>query len=175
MKLNINPKTKNILFGVLVVVFLAVFAVWMLGGPRLDHVEDTNGADNYSLQTITEQDVVEQTMGTKGVVSQSETHLGNISGGVKYSSDKFTGVYRLHAATLFKGSDIYVQLSEFEIKEGNFAFYIVFDGEIVGQVTPSEVGVSEFTLENVEKTGSLEYIIAGESASFTFTAPIEFE
>ncbi len=174
MKQNINPKTKNILIGIAVVAFLAVFAVWMLASPKPEHIEDTNGADNYALQTITEQDVVELKMGTRGSVSQSETQMNvaglSISDGRKYSSNKFTGVYQIYAATLFKGSDIYVQLSEFEITEGNFAFYIVFDGEIVGQLTPGEVGVSEFTLENVEKTGSLEYIIAGESAAFEFIA-----
>lgn len=174
MKQNITPKTKNILIGIAVVAFLAVFAVWMLASPKPDHIEDTNGADNYSLQTITEQDVVKQEMGARGTVRERETHLDiagwSVSDGIRYSSDKFTGVSMLYNTTLFKGSDIHVTLAEFEITEGNFAFYIVFDGEIVGQLTPSEVGVSEFTLENVEKTGSLEYIIAGESASFEFIA-----
>ena len=178
MKQNSNPKTKNILVGVLVVVFVVVFAVWMFGNPGPDHIEDTNGADNYALQTITEQDVVAMEMGSRGTVSTSETQLNiagmTVSDGIKYSSEKFTGVYLLHTTTILKGSDIYINLAEFHITEGNFAFYVVLDGEIVGQVTPSEVGVSEFTLESVEKTGTLEYIIAGESASFTFTAPTEF-
>jgi len=175
MKLNINPKTKNILIGVLVVIFLVVFAVWMLKSPRPEHIEDTNGADNYSLQTITEQDVVEQQMGSRGSINKNESHLGNISSGIKYSSKKFTGVNRLHTSTIFKGSDIYVSLSSFEVKEGNFAFYIVFDGEVVGKLEPNDDAVVEFTLENVEKTGGLEYIIAGESANFSFVTFDEFE
>ncbi len=179
MKLNINQKTKNILTGIAVVIFLAVFAVLMITSPKPEHIEDTNGADNYALQTITEQDVAEQKMGSRGSVSESETQYNiaglSISDGRKYSSSKFTGVYRLYDTTLFKGSDIYVNLAEFEIKEGNFAFYIVFDGEVVGQITPSEIGASEFTLENVEKTGSLEYVIAGESASFEFIALSDWE
>jgi len=175
MKLNINPKVKNILIGVVVVIFLVVFAVWMLTSPRPEHIEDTNGADNYSLQTITEQDVVEQQMGSRGSINKNESQLGNISSGTKYSSKKFTGVNRLYTATIFKGSDIYVSLSSFEVKEGNFAFYIVFDGEVVGKLEPSDDVVSEFTLENVEKTGDLEYIIAGESANFSFVTFDEFE
>ena len=59
MKQNINPKTKNILIGIAVVAFLAVFAVWMLASPKPDHIEDTNGDDNYAPQTNTQQDVVE--------------------------------------------------------------------------------------------------------------------
>ncbi len=172
--MNKNSKAKNILWIVLAVVIVVAGIVWMLVSPRPEHIEDTNGADNYSLQTITEQDVVEQKMGAKGTVSESETQLGNISSGIKYSSEKFTGVYRLHTTTLFKGSDIYVSLAGFEIKEGNFAFYIVFDGEVVGKITPSDTITSEFTLKNVEKTGTLEYVIAGESASFEFVAPTDW-
>lgn len=175
MNLNLNPKIKNILGIVFAVVLVIVAAVWMFLNPGPDHIEDTNGADNYSLQTITEQDVVEQKMGTKGTVSEKESHYDfagwTVSSGTKYSSKKFTGVYLLYNTTLIKGSDIYVSLAEFEIKEGNFTFYIVFDGEIVGQVEPGEAALAEFRLDNVEKTGSLEYVIAGESANFTFIAP----
>ena len=155
----------------IVVVVIAGFLFF----PRMEHIADTNGADNYSLQTITEQDVVEQKLGTKGSVSKSEVKIGNISSGVKYSSKKFTGVYRLYTATLFKGSDIYVDLAGFEIKEGNFAFYVVFDGEVVGKIEPDDFATTEFTLKNVEKTASLEYFIAGESASFEFIAPTAFD
>ena len=168
MKLNMNPKIKNILISVLIVILLAVFAVWMLASPKIDHIEDTNGADNYSLQTITEQ-------GTKGSVSKRETRLGNISNGIKYSSKKFTGVYRLYTATILEGSDIYVSLAGYEIKEGNFAFYVVFDGEIIGKIEPDDYATTEFLLENVEKTASLEYFIAGESASFEFITPTGWE
>lgn len=173
--MKIYPKTKNILWIVFAAVLVIVFAVWMFAGPKTEHIKDTNGADNYALQTITEQDVIEQKIGTKGVVSKNEKRLGNISSGIKYSSKKFTGVYRLHTTTLFKGSDIYVSLADFEIKEGNFEFYIVFDGEVVGKIEPSDTATAEFTLENVDKTGSLEYIIAGESANFKFVVPTNFD
>lgn len=179
MKLNLNPKTKNILWGVFAAVLLVVFAVWMIANPGPEHIEDTNGADNYSLQIITDYDVIEQSMGSRGAVSKTELHYEfsglKISDGTKYSSKKFTGVYCLYTATLFKGSDIYVSLAEFEIKEGNFAFFIVFDGEIVGKIVPDDYATAEFTLKNVRKTGTVEYIIAGESASFSFVAPTELD
>lgn len=147
--------------------------------PGSEHIEDTNGADNYSLQTITEEDVVKQEMGARGTVREIEFPLEiagwSVSDGTRYSSDKFTGVELLHSEMLFEGSDIYVTLAEFEIKEGNFAFYIVFDGEVVGKIMPGDGAFSEFLLENVEKTGTLEYVIAGESASFEFVAPTDFE
>ena len=178
MKLNLNPKIKNILWGVFAVVLVVVVVVWIFANPGPEHIEDTNGADNYSLQTITEQDVVDQKMGSRGTVSTSELQYDfaglNVSSGMKYSSKKFTGVYLLHTTTLMKGSDIYVSLAEFNVTGGNVAFYVVFDGELVGQVEPNESAMAEFKLDNVEKTGTLEYIIAGESASFTFIAPTDF-
>ena len=176
--MNLNPKIKNILWSIFAVAIVAVCVIMFVLNPGPEHIEDTNGADNYSLQTITEQDVVEQKMGARGTVSERESHLEitglSISGGIRYSSKEFTGVYMLYNTTLMKGSDIYVTLAEYEIKEGNFAFYIVFDGEVVGKIMPSDGAYSEFLLENVEKTGTLEYVVAGESASFEFVAPTDF-
>lgn len=173
-----NTKIKNILWGIFAVALVVVIVVWMIVNPSPEHIEDTNGADNYSLQTITEQDVVAMEMGSRGAINISESHYDltgfEISNGVRYSSKKFTGVYLVYSCQIFKGSDIYVSLAEFDIKDGNFAFCIVFDGKIVGQVEPNEFGMADFTLENVEKTGVLEYIIAGESANFAFTAPTEW-
>ena len=169
--MNISAKIKNILWIVFAVALVVVGAIWLFAGTQLEHIEDTNGADNYSLQTITEQDVVEHNMGTKGSVNKRETRFGNISNGIKYSSKKFTGVHRLYTATIIEGSDIYVSLAGFEIREGNFACYIVFDGEVVGKIEPDDFATAEFIIENVEKTASLEYFIAGESASFEFIAP----
>lgn len=172
-------KKKNVLWIVFAVAIIVVCVVMFFINPGPEHIEDTNGADNYALQTITKQDVVKQEMGMRGTVNERETHLEiagwSVSEGIRYSSDKFTGVYMIHSSTLFKGSDIYVSLAEFEIKEGNFAFYIVFDGEVIGQVTPGDGAFSEFLFENVEKTGTLEYVIAGESASFEFVATADFE
>ncbi|MBR5869251.1 MAG: hypothetical protein IKZ21_07370 [Clostridia bacterium] len=176
MKLRLNPKIKKILLGAFVVIFLALFAFWMISDPPPEHIEDTNGAEDHTLQTITEEDVVNMSMGSRGAIRESEIKFEfenlSISNGRKYAANKFTGLYRLHNSIMVKGSDIHISLAEFRIKEGNFAFYVVFDGEIVGQVEPGDGGVSEFLLRDVEKTGGLEYILAGESASFEFIAPI---
>ena len=174
----LNEKIKNKLWIIFAVVFVIVFIVWVGLSPRPDHIKDTNGADNYVLQEIKERDVVANSMGCRGSIKESETNWDvagfNLSSGIKYSSKKFTGVYVLHTATIFKGSDIYVCLTNFQIKSGNFAFYVLLDGEIVGQVKPDEFGFSELTINNITKTGTLEYIIAGESANFKFTAPSEW-
>jgi len=173
--MKINAKIKNILWIVFAIVLVAGAAIWMFADPQLKHIEDTNGADNYSLQTITEQDVARQKLGTKGSVNKREIRIGNISSGIRYSSKKFTGVHRLSTATIIKGSDIYVHLVDFEIKEGNFAFYVVFDGEVVGKLEPDDFATAEFLLENVENTAPLDLFIAGESAEFKFITPTEFD
>lgn len=174
-----SEKMKKI-FGIAVVIaVVGAVAAWMILNPGPEHIEDTNGADDYSLQTITEEDVVKCEMGSRGGLAESTSNLSvggiQISDGIEYSCKKFTGVHRLYTCTIFKGSDIHVSLVDFKIKSGNFAFYVVLDGEIYGQVKPAEDGgFSEFILDSVEKSGTLEYIIAGESANFSFVSPTEW-
>ena len=62
-------------------------------------------------------------------------------------------------------------LSDFQISSGYFAVYVALDGKIVGEVKPDEYGCAELVIENIEESGTLEYIIAGESANFRFIAP----
>ena len=173
--MKLNEKTKKILGIVFAVVMVLGYVGWSILNPGPEHIEDTNGPDNYNLQKITEADVVALKMGTRGGLTTSETHWDfgalNISSGLEYSCKKFTGVYLLDSCTIFKGSDIHVLLPEYRVKSGNFAFYVVFDGQVIGKVEDDGFGNGEFLKENIEKTGSLQYIIAGESANFSFIAP----
>ena len=173
-----NEKLKKILAIAFAVVMVAGFLLWNYFNPGPEHIEDTNGADNYSLQQITEEDVIACKMGTRGGLTTTESSwdLGfmQVSNGVEYSCKKFTGVYLLHTATYFKGSDIDIYLADFYVESGNFAFYVVLDGEIIGQITPDNMGAVDLTIHNIEKTGTVEFIIAGESANFTFKLPLEW-
>lgn len=176
--MSISEKTKKTLGSILVLLVFAGAGVWMLLNPGPEHIADTNGPDNYALQQITEADVVDMQMGSRGGVSTSETHLNfenlSISSGIKYSCKKFTGVHRIYTATILKGSDIFISLSDYQVNSGNFAFYVVLDGEVIGQVDYNEFGIAEFLLEDIEKTGTVEYILAGESADFRFIAPTDW-
>ena len=142
--MQLNEKTKKILGIILVVVAVLVFIGWSILNPAPEHIEDTNGPDNYNLQSITEADVVALKMGTRGGLTTSETHWDfgglNISSGVEYSCKKFTGVLLLDSCTIFKGSDIHVLLPEYRVKGGNFAFYVVFDGQVIGKVEDDGFG-----------------------------------
>lgn len=175
-----SKKMKSRLWGLFAVAMVVVFAVWMYLNPGPEHMEDVNGADDHSLAVITMQDIAAQQMGSRGgpaVTKTSDVEIGGItiSNGEKYSAKKFTGVYTLSRCTLFKGSDIHLMLSDFDVREGNFGFFIVFDGQVLGEATPDEFGTVDFLYQNVEKTGTLEYVLAGESADFSFTSFEDFE
>lgn len=173
-----NEKLKNKLWIALAVVMIAVFAVIALLNPAPEHIEDTNGPSNYSLETITKADIAAAKMGCRGGLSKSESgiQLGpiGISSGIKYSCNKFTGVYLLHSSHYFKGSDIFVDLYDYRVDSGNFGFYIVLDGEVIGQAEPDEFGHASFLCENIEEGGTVEFVIAGESADFSFVTTEEY-
>ena len=47
-------KLKNLVIGIVAVVVLIYGAISLIGNGS-QHIEDTNGADNYSLQQITDE------------------------------------------------------------------------------------------------------------------------
>ena len=116
------------LWGFLIAAVIIIFGVWCLLRPAPDHIEDRNGSEDHSIACISEEDIVSLKYGSRGAITQKESHFSvaglEISDGIRYSSKKFTGVYRLHTVTLFKGSDIFVQLSDLTINSGNFAFTV---------------------------------------------------
>lgn len=169
---------KKILGIVIGAIFVSVAVVWILiSGPK--HIKDKNGEEDTSLAEISEEDILSQKMGARGGPNTSETHweTSTIGGseGVEYFSRKFTGVAVLYTCTVTADSDISLGLSDFFVQSGNFAFYVVLDGEIVGEVTPNESGVAQFFLPSIEKNATLSYVIAGESASFSFTTPTAWD
>ena len=176
--MNLDPKIKKVLSVAAAVIIGAAVLIWLLLNPGPEHIEDTNGAENYTLQSIRESDIVSLKLGSRGGVSTRKTGLDlgaiSISDGIEYSSNKFTGVYELYSCHLFKGSDILIDLADYRIESGNFAFYVVFNGEIIGTLTPDEFGTAHFLYENADKSGTLQYIIAGESADFTFISATEW-
>ena len=89
---------------------------------------------------------------------------GFLSDGVTCSSEKFTGVYRVFATTLFFDSDFSMNLLNYHVNSGNFRMCLVNDGKIIADVEP---GMSSEVLLH-DLNGSFELVIAGESADFTF-------
>ncbi len=152
-------KLKKILVPALIVIFVAVCGIWMFSSD-LEHIEDTNGADNYSLQTITDENIINLDI---GALNYSES-TDNITNTTTYSSDKFTGVAEIYGSNYF-GSTLEFRVNHAQVTQGNFKMVIVVDDEIVHEFELNEL-TQTYTLENV--TGYVALRIAGESAEFMF-------
>lgn len=152
-------KIKKMLSGVVVIVFVAVFAVWMFSSD-LEHIEDTNGTDNYSLQQITDSNIINMDIGALNIKEST----GIIASTTSYSSDKFTGVAEIYKNNII-GNRFDITVNHARVNSGNFRMVLVHNDEIVHEFKLNEL-MQSYTLEKPNGTVSLR--IAGESADFMF-------
>lgn len=155
----ISPKLKNILWTIFAVVMVAVFIVLFMNDD-LKHIEDTNGADDYSLQTITDENICKLDIGAMNITEYEEL----IGETVTYKSDCFTGVYEVFRENMITNR-FEIVVNHAKVSSGNFKMVLCVDDEIVHTFTLNEL-TQNFVLENVKGTISLR--IAGESANFQF-------
>ncbi len=150
----------NLLWGLMVVAMIAVAAVWMMGDD-LEHIEDTNGTDNYTLQTITDENIVKGDVGALNF----RKHTSPLNDGITFSSDRFTGVAEIMLTNFVFPSDFDLEVTGFHVNSGNFKMAVVHDETIVAVIEPDLF--PSCYLEDV--TGTVSLVIAGESADFTFS------
>ena len=155
-----NPKKNNILWILVAVVVVAVGG-WLFLTDNLEHIEDTNGSDNYALVTITDENIINQDMGALNV----KCSTGILNSGVTISSDKFTGVHQVFTTNFLFDSDFVMDVTGFYVNGGNFKMAIVNEGEIIATVEPEMFA----DVELHDLNGSFSLVIAGESADFEFT------
>lgn len=151
---------KKILTLVGVVVFIAVFALWMFSSD-LEHIEDTNGAENYTLQQINDFNIINMDVGAMNVVQAKEA-FNNLP---TLKSKKFTGVYEVYKTDIV-GNRFEITLYNTTVKSGNFKIVLVYNDEIVHEFRLNEL-YETYTLENPD--GNISLRIAGESADFKFS------
>jgi len=160
--MKLNEKTKKILIIAAAIVIVAVVAVWfILGGT--EHIEDTNGPDNYALQTITDENIIKMDMGATGGPKISKNIIQGDT--VEFSAEKFTGVYEVLYDNFIGKSDFVLDMTGFSVTGGNFKMVVIHDDKIVATLEPDMF--VDYCLEDV--TGTVSLRIAGESASFTFS------
>ncbi len=152
-------RIRKLILGAGVIVFIVVFAVWMFSS-GIEHIEDTNGADNYNLQQITDYNIINMDVGALNVGRKKSA----ISDTVTYSSKKFTGVTDIFTKNMV-ANRFDITVNHAAVKSGNFKMVLVYNDEIVHEFKLNEL-TQDFTLENVKGTISLR--IAGESADFMF-------
>jgi len=129
--------------------------------------EDTNGPDDFSLQTITDTNIINLDLGASGL-GYYEMNLGGIM--VKeYSSTNFNGVERIYLTNFILPSDVIIYIGTLNVKSGNFRLVIVNDDEIIFDFKPG-IFSEEFLFENL--SGSFAIHVAGESAEFNFDIKI---
>ena len=159
--MKMNERTKKILMIVGAAVLVVVVGAWfILGGT--DHIEDTNGAENFALQEITDENIINMSIGSvDGPNISRSTHTGDA---LEFSAEKFTGVYEILYDNFILSSDFDLDLTAYEIYGGNFKLVVVHNDEIVATLEPGTF--VEYRLEDV--TGTVSLRIAGESASFSF-------
>ena len=126
-----------------------------------EQYEDTNGADNYNLQTIRDSDIVELSVGASGL-SYEESEFAGITS-KEYSAKNFNGVERIYQTNFILPSDIRIEVGYVSVKEGNFKVCVINDGEIIDEI-PVDAFAETFYYENL--SGDFSIHIAGESAKF---------
>lgn len=126
--------------------------------------EDTNGEDDFSLQTITDEEIINLETGASGL-SYSEEHLGDLIHSSEYSSKNFNGVEQIYSTSFILPSDIHVYIGHMNVKSGNFKLVAVNNDEIIHEFDLDTFG-EDFLFEDLE--GDFSIHVAGESAAFEF-------
>ncbi len=155
-----SKNIKNVLWGVFAVVLIVVCVVWFLNS-NLEHIEDTNGVDDYSLTTITDENIINMDTGALGVETNKNALTGDT---IEFSSEKFTGVYEILYDNYIAPSDFELNLTSFTVDKGNFKMVVVHNDKIVATLEPDML--VDYILEDV--TGTVSLRIVGESAAFSF-------
>ena len=104
--MKLSEKTQKVLWGIFAGVLIISAAAWMILNPGPEHIEDTNGAENYELQTITDDNIINQDMGAMGFTVSTN----NITNMTEFSSKKFTGVHEVVYSNLLGKSDFVLNL-----------------------------------------------------------------
>lgn len=159
--MKLSEKAKKNLTLAVAVVFAAVMGVWLILGGT-DHIEDTNGPDDYSLQTITDRQIIDMSTGSVGGPTISRSILTGDA--VEFSAEKFTGVYEILYDNYVLKSDFVLNILNYEIRGGNFKMVVVLDDEIVATLEPGTF--VDYRLDDI--TGYISLRIVGESAAFSF-------
>ena len=123
------------------------------------HIKDTNGDDNFSLATLTEEQVI------KNNSSVSNVSVSN-QWGNKYELkiNKFSGVKELKRITVSGTQTITATVN---VSAGNFRMVLVKDGKIAYDFEVNE------TSSTTVSAGTYIIKIAGESAAFNLSFSVE--
>ena len=161
-------KHKTKLPGWAVIPIVVVLVVGFLFLPKMEHIEDTNGAEDFSLATLTEEDILAKSLTCTGGPNRSTGRLNlpggwSISDGVELYAKKFSGVTDILWADYILPSDFSLSLDHFSVTGGNFRMMVINEGNIIADIQPGDN--IDVLIEGL--TGYTTVRIAGESAAFS--------
>ena len=142
----------------LVLICLLLFSMTACG---TEEYADTNGPDDYTLQTITDENIIKMDIGGSGF-SHKESNLFGITS-EEYYSKNFNGVYRLYLTNYVLPSDAIIRISYINVHSGNFKMVAVLNDEIYYEF-PIGTFSEDFYFEDMK--GTFAIYCAGESADF---------
>lgn len=148
---------------------ILVFALMLsLGGcMSAGGIEDTNGEEDLSLQTITDKDIIEGMGSTRFMSSSSNSTVNGVSKSV-HKAKTMSGVLELYEDRL-KNETLDITVS-CEITKGNARLVLIVDGEIVHDFDLNGADQS-LVLDNV--SGNVSLKIAGESAGYAVSYTVK--
>ncbi len=125
------------------------------------HIEDYNGSDNYSITTITDEEILKgyNSHISIGMVRSSSYINGTLKGSYKVS--KLSGVYKVNN---FKENSMIVNFTiQFICEEGNAMLVIVSDDKIVKKIEAN----SDLSFDLPNDGNNYKLLVVGESAKIT--------
>lgn len=161
-----KEKLSKILWGIFAAAMVGVFAYSMLTG-SVEHIEDFNGENNTAIATITDAEIIDYySKGSIGIAREKSDFeiAGWQLGGIKFSSNKFSGVEPLLQTDILFTTGFDLNIYNYKVHEGNFRLYVLNEDEIIDILEPSE----EYTHHYEDFKGKFTVVAVGESADFEF-------
>lgn len=153
-----NP-IVNILLGIIAVAIVVACIVIMCIGTPAQQIEDTNGADNFTLQTITNENIINCDISSTGL----NTSKNKLTKTYTYYSDEFSGIEILDTHT-YSGIGDTITVEKLEVNDGNLKVAVVENNKIVHEFNLNEADQS-YTVNS--SAGLYNLVVAGESADFS--------
>lgn len=134
---------------------LLVVLLFVLSGCSFGQIEDTNGDEDFSIQTISEDEIIK---GTNSVSVGRITTSKNNNYSMKV--EKFSGVETI--CTWEKYSSLFNLTTDITINSGNFMLVLTTDKDVIKVFKNNEI--DEFLVNTL--SGDIHLKIVGESANF---------
>lgn len=133
-----------------------------------EEYEDTNGEDNFKLQTITNDNIINRDIGASGL-GYTESEVAGITS-TEYNAKNFNGVEEIYLTNFIGKSDVQVYIGHMNVKSGNFRLVAINDDKIIYEF-PLDAFGDTYYFEDLK--GSFAIHVAGESAAFDFHIEVQ--